>query len=116
MLREPDLVVSGNETVLVFARPEPVDTVGVGGATNVHLRVTREEPVLAVAEPTPHVLTISVTSPDVDAWRRYFADLDAADDVVSCDPPSGPSDDTVTCTVTTDRTYVTAVEVTVQFD
>jgi hypothetical protein len=113
LLREPDLVVSGNETVLVVARPEPVDTVGVGGATNVHLRVTGDDPVLAVAEPAPHVLTISVTSPDVEAWRRYFADLAAADDAVSCLPPSG---DTVTCTVTTDRTYVTVVDVAVRFD
>lgn len=113
MLREPDLLVSGNATTLVLGQPRASDAVGVGGSGNAHLRVTADQPVLAIAEPTPQVVTVSVTSPNVEAWHDYVQRLDAADPAVSC---GSPVDDTVSCTVTTDRTYVTTVGVEVRFD
>jgi hypothetical protein len=115
LLREPDLLVSGNETVLVVAQPAPVDSVGVGGVTNVHLRATGGPRNLPVATTTPHVVTIefTATDSDIETWSRVASALDDADPAVTCDPPD---DDTVSCEVTTDRTYVTVVDVEVRFD
>lgn len=112
-LREPDLLVSANGTALTLVQPRAAETVGVGGSGVVHLRVTGDEPELTVAEATPHVVTVTVTSPHTDAWQRYFESRAADAPTLTC---SQPATDTVSCTWTTDRVHVTTVGAELRFD
>lgn len=116
LLREPDLLVSPNGTALTLVQLRPADAVGVGGSGTVQLRVTGDEPELTVAESTPHVVTVTVTTSNAataDAWERYFQGLTADTPSLTC---SRPAADTVSCTWTTDRVYVTTVGTELRFE
>lgn len=116
LLREPSLLVSQNGTALTLVQLRPADTVGVGGSGTVQLRVTGDEPELTVAEPSPHNVTVAVTTANAasaDAWERYFEGLAADTPSLTC---SRPTADTVSCTWTTDRVYVTTVGAELRFE
>lgn len=107
MVSEPRLLVTNQSVVLPLIQlRQGSGPNGVGGTTRV---VTDRVGVrLAVAENTPHTVNISVTSPRAEAWRRTF---EARDGVTGCEL----SGDTMTCSVSTQRVYVTVVDIDVRF-
>ncbi|WP_255195949.1 DUF7289 family protein [Halorarius litoreus] len=113
LLRDPGFVVAANETVLTVVEPRSVDTSGVGGSGPVHVRVTGDDPVVLVAESTPHEVTVEITSPDAYVWKRYFEAQASETPSMTC---SRPASDTVTCHWVTDRVAVTSAGVEVRFD
>lgn len=108
LLREPGFVRSSNETAITLIQPYAADASGVGGSGPVHLRVTGDERSVVVAETTPHEVTIEVTSPNAAVWEGYFE----ARFPGSC----SRTGDTVACTWTTDRVFVTRVPVELRLD
>lgn len=112
LIRDPGFLVSENETVVTLVQLRPADSSGVGGSGTVHLRVTGDESTV-ITGTTPHDVTVTVSSPDVAAWERYFESLATDAPTMTCQPVGT---DTVSCSWTTDRVYVTHVDAELRFD
>ncbi|ELZ97296.1 hypothetical protein E6P09_16610 (plasmid) [Haloferax mediterranei ATCC 33500] len=107
MASEPRLLVSNRSVVLPIVNLQQGS--GPSGVEGTMRVVTvRKDARVVVAENTPHDVDISITSPRAEAWRRTFE----ARDGVTCGPISG---DTLTCSVNTERVYVTATDIDVAY-
>lgn len=107
MLREPALRADSEEVSLTIVSLSPASTSeGTSGAT-ANVRTTRTGVELVVAETGGHTVTYEITSPYADAWERS---LEAS--FGGCTRAG----DTVSCTVATERVYVTVVDVAVRYD
>lgn len=107
MLREPELRLTDERVSITIASLSPVEETGGVGGSMEDVRTIRNETTVLVAETGSHTVQYEVTGPDADAWERY---LEAA--VGGCTRTG----ETVACSVTTERVYVTLVEVDVRFD
>lgn len=109
--QRPNLVLNRRRTTfqLVQTRPSLDTTRSVGGTSTVLVRTGRADAEVLRANATEYDLTLTVTSPRADAWERY---LDGMADV-TC---TRPSSRTVSCTLTTDRVYVSVVRVDVTLE
>lgn len=110
MLREPTVLYSERVTVLPILQTRALDRASVGGDRTVSVRTHLAETTVLVAEPVPHRVAVTVTSPRPAVWERYFAAL-------PCESVSVPATGTVTCDLgEVERLYVTVVQVDVAFD
>lgn len=109
MVREPQVVLSGDGVVLPLVEfRQETGPRAVEGSTRI--LTTRRSTRLLVTQNsvTAGTLTVSITSPYVEAWESSLE----ARSGVTCTPISGQ---TLTCSVSTERAYVTRVGVDVAF-
>jgi hypothetical protein len=108
MLTEPRLRFSNQGVVLPIVRlGEAAGPSAVGGSTRV--ATVREATHVAVADRTSQTVSLTMTSPRVDAWRQTLE----SDAGATCGSVSG---ETLTCTVDTQRVSVVVVDVGVSFE
>jgi hypothetical protein len=87
MFREPDFLITDREVILPVVRLSPEQTGEIGGTSNVEVRTRHEETtVIAETEPVTDNVTISLGTPHVDAWTRYFEALEGEGPVRNVDP------------------------------
>ncbi|MFB6141609.1 MAG: hypothetical protein ABEJ26_14385 [Halosimplex sp.] len=103
MAREPDLLLSGDSAVIPVVRLSSSRPAGIGGSSTVLARFAHNGTATARAERGPHALTVNVTSPRSGAWQRYLSAFSAT----TC----SRSDTTVSCTLVTDRVFVSVRDV-----
>jgi hypothetical protein len=105
MLSEPSLVLSpARSNVLVVQTRAVGDLTGVAGSSTALVRTERAETDIYRVNASQYDLSVRVDSPRAGAWRRYFADRSG----VTCRTIDA---DSVECSLTTDRLYVTVVRV-----
>lgn len=98
MFRDPGFVLTNETVVLPLVRTYAAGTVNVGSGT-VLVRAERTDSRVLRTNATAYDLTITVTTPRADAWRRSLG----ASPATAC----SQSGETVTCTMTTSRLAVT---------
>jgi hypothetical protein len=105
MLSDPSLVLSPDRSnVLVVQTRRVGDSAAVGGSSTVLVRTERVGTDIYRANETRYDLSIRVDSPRAAAWERYF-DSRSGTSCTSSDA------DTVTCSLRTERLYVSVVRV-----
>ena len=109
VVRDSEMLVSGSETVIVVPiTASASSTDAVAGQTDVLVRLERGQVATAT---TDGDVTIEIhDSPHADAWRAYLASQPGT----TCSSPVGASP--VVCTVDSDRSSVTFVEVRVELE
>lgn len=106
MVRDPRLLVTGEQTVLQVIQPTLPDRT-VGGHSRTLVGTARNESSVVAAHHQAYTVTINITSPRADAWQRYFEDELG----LTC----SRSDSTVSCSFETQDLYVTVVSVDVEY-
>lgn len=108
MVRSPPFVLDDERVVLPLVQTRKADA-GVGGETTVLVRsVHSTTGVVAARDEGTWNLTLNVSTPRAAVWRE---ELSSRPDV-TCGTPEA---DFVSCTVTTDRLYVTVTRIDVSF-
>ncbi|WP_396613472.1 hypothetical protein ACH9L7_17770 (plasmid) [Haloferax sp. S1W] len=107
VVRDPDLVVSGSETVILVPETTPATkTDAIVGQTGVLVRLERGNTTTVTTDGN---VTVEVTSSHPDTWYEYLDSQAGA----TCSPPTG---ETVTCTFDANRASVTVVDVAVELE
>lgn len=102
--RAPRLLFTSHQTTLPVIQTRAEGAVSVGGATNAQVQTRRVETEVVIATSEPTVVNYSITSPRAAAWRRHLSDAHPA---ATC----SQTNQTVTCSVTTDHATVTVVRI-----
>lgn len=111
MLEEPLLILNDEAVNLPIVETRPSwRQSNVGGTRSVNVRTQLAGTETLVADPNPYTIDISVDSRHPAVWDRYFRSLDTGS--VTWDQ----STDTVTLTFETDRVYINALKLDVQFE
>ena len=106
-IRDPACVIAEDAGIFPVIRTYAADRSQVGGSSTTLVHVTRTGGELRKTTDSTYEITLNVTSPRAEAWER------ALDEQVGTD--CSRTDDTVTCTTTVERAYVTVDEVAVRF-
>jgi hypothetical protein len=110
MLRSPTFVESADGVIVPVLETRATGATSVGGSRIVTVRTHLVETDSVVAEPSPHRVDLSVTSPHADAWQKHF-------EALPCDAVDRPGPETVVCTFDpADSVYVTAVRIDVSLE
>lgn len=114
LFREPDFVITEEEVILPVIRLSPEDAGEIGGTSAVDVR-TRDggSEIVADNEPVTDNVTITLDTPHVDAWTRYFEGFEDEGPVTNVDPDF--DDDSVEVEIETERLSVTVNRVSVTF-
>lgn len=107
MVREPDFLLTNEQVVVPIVRTHPRGSREIGGTSTVLVRTERTDRELLEARSGEYNVTLTVTSPRAAAWERHL-DAKPATDCTR-------SGDTVTCSVRTQRVYLTVAHVAVIF-
>ncbi|WP_096390421.1 DUF7289 family protein [Halopenitus persicus] len=108
MIREPNVVLTDELVLLPVVATSPNDAGPVGGTSAVDVRTRSAGTEVVAADDGATTVDVEVTSPRVESWYRF---LDGETDA-DCE---APVDETVTCTIETQRVYVTVEHVDVRF-
>lgn len=112
MLREPDFVLTDEEIMLPVIDASFADAGSVGGTTSVTVRTRRGDTAVLAAGDGITQLTVELTTPHPDAWRRYFEQFAGAEGPVTDVQTSA---DGIEVTMETDRLYLTLDRIHVSF-
>lgn len=106
--REPNFVREDDALIVPIVRTEPAgdESIGVSGHSTVLVRTERSSTDLRYE--TVDEVTVEITSPRAEAWERYL------EEELSTDCDTGT--DTVRCTVSTERVYVSIDRIEVAVD
>lgn len=109
MSKQPSHILSSSRSNVGIVQTRQVgQPSAVSGSSTVRVRTERARASLLRANSTTYNLTIEVDSPRAPAWHRHFTAHG-----MSCGSPTGGS---VSCSLTTDRVYVSIVRINVLFE
>lgn len=103
ILREPRFRITDREVVFPIIHTRNPDGQAVGGQSDVVIQTRRMEAIPIAMTSKQYNVALKITSPRATGWERY---LSAKDDV-TC----SRSGDTVTCSLTTNSTYISLIRV-----
>ena len=114
LFREPDFVLTEDEVILPIVRLSPDGTREIGGTSSVTVRtIDSGTDVLADRKSVSDTMTITLDTPHVDAWARYFEQYE--DDGPVTDVDADVTENSVEVALETDRLSVTVDHVTTSF-
>lgn len=114
MFREPDFVITDEEVILPLTALSSDRASEIGGTSTVDVQARHEETtVVADGEPVADTVTITMGTPHVDAWTRYFEQFEGDGPVTDVTPE--PDGNSVEVEIRTDRLSVVVDRVSVRF-
>lgn len=110
MKDRPALLLTPNRSVVQIVQTRGAGSPSaVGGSSTVRVRTERAQRELVRVNTTTYNLTVEIDSPRAPAWARHLDEQPG----VTCGSPTGGS---VSCSLTTDRVYVSVVRLDVYLD
>lgn len=114
MFREPDFVITDEEVILPLTDLSSERTSEVAGTADVEVYARHDgTAVVADTEPVADNVTITLGTPHVDAWTRYFEQFEGDGPVTDVTP--APDGNSVEVKIQTDRLSVVVDRVSVRF-
>ena len=114
LVREPDFVITDEEVILPMVHLSSEGTKEVGGTSDVDVRtVNKGTEVIAESKPVDDNVTIVLETRHVDAWERYFEQLEGDGPVTNV--TADFDENTVAVEIETGRLSVTVDRVTTTF-
>lgn len=110
LTRDPNFVLT-NDTVIipiVDTYSDKDESIGVSGQSTVLVQTRHANSELHHETEGVDEITLEITSPRADAWEHYLSEEPATD--------CTRNDDTVSCTVTTERVYISVDQIAVTVD